>query len=188
MSFGDPNNPYGPPNGQQPGYGYPQQQPQALGYGYPSAPPVGPYGGAPVMTTMPGTVSAGRVLLWFIVPLQLMGVALFAYILGAVQKTQSSGVENDASFEKIKEYSSGVLWAMVVFALAWAVFAAVLALKFSDGGNRVRVTAIVFGVITAILGIYPFVVVGLLHTVLGILIAVFAGNANGSAWFNRVRQ
>jgi hypothetical protein len=30
MSFGDPNSPYGPPQGQQPaapGYGYPQQAP-----------------------------------------------------------------------------------------------------------------------------------------------------------------
>ena len=32
MSFGDPNNPYGPPQGgQQPNYGYPQQQPQRVG-------------------------------------------------------------------------------------------------------------------------------------------------------------
>ena len=175
MSFGGPNNAYGPQQGRP-------------GYGYPTAPPVGPYGGAPVMTTMPGTVSAGRVLLWVIVPLQLTGVALFAFIAGVVRRTTNAGVENDASFEKIKEYSSGVLWALVVFALAWAVFAAVLALKFSDGGNRVRITAIVFGVITAMLGIYPFVVVGLLHTLLGILIAVFAGNAKGTAWFNRVRQ
>ncbi|MEU1848026.1 RDD family protein [Streptomyces sp. NPDC019990] len=48
MSFGDPNNPYGPPQGQQPGYpqapqpgyGYPQQgAPQGQpGYGYPQAP------------------------------------------------------------------------------------------------------------------------------------------------------
>lgn len=68
MSFGDPNNPYGPPpqggqqpGGQQPGYGapqepgygYPQQAPQGVpqqghpqqGYGYPQAPPVQPYGG-----------------------------------------------------------------------------------------------------------------------------------------------
>ncbi|MEU9603143.1 RDD family protein [Streptomyces sp. NPDC048057] len=71
MSFGDPNNPYGQPQGQQPGgygqpqqpgygqqpggygqpqgqpgYGYPQQgppQPQQSQYGYPQAPPVQPY-------------------------------------------------------------------------------------------------------------------------------------------------
>ncbi|MFE5510197.1 RDD family protein [Streptomyces sp. NPDC056529] len=61
MSFGDPNNPYGQPQGQgqqqpgygypqgqQPGYGYPQQAPQGVpqqGYGYPAAPPVSPYAG-----------------------------------------------------------------------------------------------------------------------------------------------
>ncbi|OKI09929.1 hypothetical protein A6A06_04710 [Streptomyces sp. CB02923] len=72
MSFGDPNNPYGQPQGQpgpygqqpqapygqppqapqaQPGYGYPQQAPQAQpGYGYPQqAPPQpqSPYGQPP---------------------------------------------------------------------------------------------------------------------------------------------
>ncbi|MFI8434996.1 RDD family protein [Streptomyces sp. NPDC079020] len=53
MSFGDPNNPYGqqpgqPPQGQQPGYGYPQQAPQGVppqGYGYPQQQPGQPYGG-----------------------------------------------------------------------------------------------------------------------------------------------
>ncbi|MEU5161617.1 RDD family protein [Streptomyces sp. NPDC020875] len=61
MSFGDPNNPYGQPQGQQPpqqpygqqpGYGYPQQQGQpAYGqpqYGYPAPPPqVQPYDAYP---------------------------------------------------------------------------------------------------------------------------------------------
>jgi uncharacterized RDD family membrane protein YckC len=43
MSFGDPNNPYGPPQGQQQPYGYPQQPQQ--GYGYPQAPGVPPQQG-----------------------------------------------------------------------------------------------------------------------------------------------
>jgi hypothetical protein len=81
-----------------------------------------------------------------------------------------------------------MLWAFTAFAVAWAVFAIVLAVKFSSGGNGVRITALVFGIITAILGIYPFVVVGLVHTVLAVLIAVFVGNSTGSAWFNRPRQ
>ncbi|WP_030549097.1 RDD family protein [Streptomyces exfoliatus] len=54
MSFGDPNNPYGQPQdpnqGQQPGYGYPQQAPQGVppqqGYGYPQQQP-GAYPQAP---------------------------------------------------------------------------------------------------------------------------------------------
>ncbi|MFS4097430.1 RDD family protein [Streptomyces sp. AF1A] len=45
MSFGDPNNPYGPPQGQQQPYGYPQQPQQPQGYGYPQAPGVPPQQG-----------------------------------------------------------------------------------------------------------------------------------------------
>ncbi|MFJ2739121.1 RDD family protein [Streptomyces sp. NPDC087440] len=48
MSFGDPNNPYGQPQGQpqqppqgQPGYGYPQQPQGQPGYGYPQQAPQG---------------------------------------------------------------------------------------------------------------------------------------------------
>jgi len=101
MSYGGPNNPYGPAESGQPGYGYP------------AAPPVGPYGGAPVMTTMPGTVSAGRVLLWIIVPLNLLGVGLFAFLAGKVQSTKAGSLDDEASFEKFKEYSTGALWAIV---------------------------------------------------------------------------
>ncbi|MFD8148821.1 RDD family protein [Streptomyces sp. NPDC059708] len=63
MSFGDPNNPYGqqqPPQGQQPGYGYPQQAPQGVppqaGYGYPQQGQQ-PYGVPP---QAPGTLQANN--------------------------------------------------------------------------------------------------------------------------------
>ncbi|MDC0765869.1 proline-rich domain-containing protein [Streptomyces sp. HD] len=188
MSFGDPNNPYGQPQGQQPGYGYPQQQPQAPGYGYPQAPPVGAYPGAMAPTSMPGTVSTARVLLWVIAGLQLLGVALFAFSAASVTAAKNdSTLKDDAAFQQLADYSTGMLWAIAAFALAWGVWAIALAVKFNSGGNGVRITALVFGILTAILGIYPFVVVGLIHTVLAILIAVFVGNANGSAWFNRPR-
>lgn len=191
MSFGDPNNPYGqPPQGQQPpgapGYGYPQQSQQ--GYGYPAAPPVGAYPGAPVPTSMPGTVSTARVLLWVIVALQLIGVALFAISAVGVEAAKNDpALSEEPAFEQLADYSSGLLWGLTLFALAWGVFALVLAVKFGKGGNGVRITALIFGIITAILGIYPFIVVGLIHTVLAVLIAVFVGNAAGSAWFNRPR-
>ncbi|MEU6220369.1 hypothetical protein ABZ845_23060 [Streptomyces sp. NPDC047022] len=171
MSFGDPNNPYGAPQGQQPGYGYPQAPPM----------PQGGYGEQPFLTTMPSTVSTARVLLWVIVGLQIIGVALYSFAAVATKK-------DDSAFTRFGSASSGLLWAIVVFAAAWAVFAIVLAVKFSTGGNGLRVTTLVFGIITAILGIFPFVIIGLLHTVLAILIAVFVGNSNGAAWFNRPRQ
>ncbi|MGC9380442.1 hypothetical protein [Streptomyces sp. MH13] len=195
MSFGDPNNPYGAPQGQQPGYGHPQQPPQGQpgygypgqqppgqpGYGYPAAPPVQqPYGGAP--TSMPGTVSAARVMLWVMVGFQVLGTALFAISAAAVDQAK-----DDPAFEELADYSSGVLWAFAALALVWGVWASVLAAKFSSGGNGLRVTALVFGILTAIIAVYPFTLFGIFHLVFGILIAVFAGNRNGAAWFQRPR-
>ncbi|MFI2202346.1 hypothetical protein ACH47Z_16525 [Streptomyces sp. NPDC020192] len=185
MSFGDPNNPYGPPQGQQQSYGYPQQP----GYGYPAAPAVQqPYGMGAPMTAMPGNVSGARVMLWVIVGLQVIGAALFAFYAVAVNRAKNdSTLQDNASFQRLADYGTGVLVALAVFALAWGVFAAVLAAKFNTGGNGIRITTLVFGIITAVLGLYPFIIVGLVHTVLSILIACFVGGANGKAWFNRPR-
>ncbi|MEU4980315.1 hypothetical protein [Streptomyces sp. NPDC021969] len=191
MSFGDPNNPYGPPQGgQQPNYGYPQQQPQGQpGYGYPQAPPVSAgYGYPAAPTSMPGTVSAARVMLWIIFGLQLVGVALFAVsAVGVAAAKNDEELKDDAAFQQLADYSSGMLWSLVAFALIWGVLALVLAIKVGNGGNSVRIGTMIFAIITAILGLYPFIVVGLVHTVLAILVAVFVGNANGSAWYKRPR-
>lgn len=178
MSFGDPNNPYGQP----------QQNPPAQGYGYPTAPPVsqgyGGYPGGP--TTMPGTVSAARIMLWVIVGLQVIGALLYG-IGAAVVSAASDSTGDPAIQEALGDVPVGLMWAIAVFAVAWLVYAIMLAVKFNTGGNGVRVAALVFGIVTAVLGIYPFLVIGLVHLVLGILIAVFVGNANGKAWFNRPR-
>ncbi|MFE9169945.1 hypothetical protein [Streptomyces kebangsaanensis] len=181
MSYGDPNNPYGAPQQpSQPGYGAPQGQPP--GYGYPQAPPVQQQYGAPVPQSLQGTVAAARALLWVIVGLQAIGVILFAFSAVVVDKAK-----DDAAFEQLADYPTGVLWGFAVFALAWGVFAAVLAVKFATGGNGLRVTALVFGILTAVFAVYPFTIAGIVHLVLGILIAVFVGNSKGKAWFDRPR-
>ncbi|MGX1561747.1 hypothetical protein [Streptomyces sp. NPDC055506] len=190
MSYGDPNNPYGAPQGQQPqqpGYGYPQQQGQAPGYGYPQAPPVSPYGAGPAApTTMTGSVSAARAMMWVIVGLQVVGVALMVFAAAALNAAKDDeSLQDNTAFQDLVGQSTGLIWGYAVFGLAWLVFGAVLATKFKSGGNGARVTILVFAIITAVLGIYPFVIIGLVHTILGILVAVFVGNANGKAWFNR---
>ncbi|MGW6456385.1 hypothetical protein ACWF94_10730 [Streptomyces sp. NPDC055078] len=190
MSFGDPNNPYGQQQqGGQPDYGYPQQggQPQGQpGYGYPQAPPVQPYGdggygGGP--TTMPGSVKAAQVMTWVIVGLQVIGAVLM--FLGGMALDELEASEESA-FDGLGD-SAGILYAYGVFAILWGAFAVFLAVNFSKGRNGIRIAALVFGIITAILGLYPFLIVGLAHLVLGILIAVFVGKSDGSAWFNRPR-
>ncbi|MET9430953.1 MULTISPECIES: hypothetical protein [unclassified Streptomyces] len=193
MSFGDPNNPYGQPQGQpqQPGYGYPQQgQPQQPGYGYPAAPPAPAYGGgyAGAPQEMPGGVKAARVMLFVIAGFQIIG-AIFAG-LGAVGMAAAKNdpmLKDDIQFQQLADMSVGAIWFVTVLILAWGIFAIVLGAKFGSGGNGIRIAALVFGIITAVLGIYPFVLIGLVHTVLAILIAVFVGKADGAAWFNRPR-
>lgn len=185
MSYGDPNNPYGAP--QQPGYGPPQPG-QAPGYGYPQAPPVQQPYGVGVPETMPGSVSGARVMLWVIVGLQVIGAALFAISAATISAAKNDDTLRDnAAFQQIADYSTGKLWALVVFAVAWGVFATVLATKFNSGHNGVRVTIMVFGIITAVLGLWPFTIVGIVHLVLAILIACFVGGSKGKAWFNRPR-
>ncbi|MFM9695776.1 hypothetical protein [Streptomyces europaeiscabiei] len=192
MSFGDPkNNPYGQPQQQPPaqGYGYPQQgPPQQPGYGYPAAPPVSQgYGGYPnAPETMPSTVNAARIMLWVIVGLQVIGVLLYG--IGAIGVSAASdSTEDPALAEALGNIPVGQMVAIAIFAVAWLVYAIMLAVKFKSGGSGVRTAALVFGIITAILGVFPFLVIGLVHLVLGILIAVFVGNTNGKAWFNRPR-
>ncbi|MFF0285255.1 hypothetical protein [Streptomyces sp. NPDC005262] len=207
MSNGDPNNPYGQqpggqpgygypqqaPQGGQPGYGYPQQAPQGVpqqGYGYPAAPPVqAGYGipGAP--QEMPGGVKAARVMLYVIAGLQVIGAIVFAIAAVAVNAAKNdASLKEDVQFQQLADYSGNALWAIVAFAVLWGVFAVFLAVKFGKGTNGIRITAMVFGVITAILGIYPFIIFGLVHTVLAVLIIVFVAKQDGGAWFNRQQQ
>lgn len=203
MSFGDPNNPYGqqqggqPQGGQQPGgqpgYGYPQQAPQGVpqqGYGYPQAPPVqAGYGFNGVPTEMPGGVKSARVMLYVIAGLQVIGAIIFALGAAAVNAAKNDAtLQEDVQFQQLADYSGNALWGFVAFAVLWGVLAVFLAVKFGSGGNGIRITAMVFGVITAILGIYPFILIGLAHTVLAILVVVFVAKSDGGAWFNRQQQ
>ncbi|MEU6224019.1 hypothetical protein [Streptomyces sp. NPDC047042] len=203
MSFGDPNNPYGPPpqqpQQQGPGYGYPQQTPpQQPGYGYPSAPPLGQqgygqgygqpgYGGYPGgPLTMPGNVKAARVMLFVIAGFQMIGAVLIGLSAIAIKAAKNDEeLKNDVDFQQLADFSSGALWAITAVVVAWGVLAIVLGAKFGSGGSGVRITTMVFAIITAVLGVYPFVIVGLVHTVLAVLVAVFVGKSDGAAWFNR---
>ncbi|MEU5398791.1 hypothetical protein ABZ348_05765 [Streptomyces sp. NPDC005963] len=199
MSFGDPNNPYGQQQGGQPGYGYPQQgQPQGQpSFGYPQAPPVqsfggggygGGYGGPP--TEMPGGVKAARAMLYVIGGFQVIGALLLFWAgVGIEELKDDPEFRNDQAFQDLAQYSDS-FHVVGVLALLWGIFAIFLAAKLAKGGNGIRVTTIVFAVITAVLGIYPFIfiLVGLIYTVLAVLIAVFVGKSDGGAWFNRPRH
>ncbi|MFD0316844.1 RDD family protein [Streptomyces flavalbus] len=147
MSFGSPNNPYGeqPQQPQQPGYGYPGQQPPGYGYpqapggappqgggygGYPSYPAGAPGtpGGMPGMPGMPRVASMGR---RFGARL-LDGVAFLViyFVLGLLGLAGSASAINDcdqptdsAAYQSCVEDGLGDVVAslMVVFVIMAAI-------------------------------------------------------------------
>jgi len=210
MSFGDPNNPYGPPQGQQPGYppqppqgqpgyppqgqpgyGYPQGAPQQPGYGYPQQPAYPGYPGGNHMTMeMPGLMKTARVLLFIMAGLQILFGIIAGIAVGAVQDV-SNGVGSGDDTDTLA--GLGFLAAAILVGLgALSIF---LGVKFKNGGSGIRVTTIVYASLM-ILG-------GLLNTVQGaggsgtfggLISLAIAGiilasmvNSAASAWFNRPR-
>ena len=211
MSFGDPNNPYGPPQGQQPGYppqppqgqpGYPPQgqpgygypqgaPPQQPGYGYPQQPAYPGYpGGNHMPVEMPGLMKTARVLLFVLAGLQILFGIIAGIAVGAVQDV-SNGVGSGDDTDTLA--GLGFLAAAVLVGLgALSIF---LGVKFKNGGSGIRISTIVYASLM-ILG-------GLLNTVQGaggsgtfggLISLAIAGiilasmvNSAASAWFNRPR-
>jgi hypothetical protein len=195
MSFGDPNNPYGQPQGQpqQPGYGYPQQgQPQQPGYGYPAAPPPPAYGGgypggAPM--SMPGLMQTSRVLLFIVAGLQIIGGIIAAIAIAAAQD-----VANSAGVGEETGVLAGLGFFIVLILLGFAVWAIILGAKFSKGGNGVRVATIVYAALFILLSLGNFAggtassaVGGIIGLAIGGIILASMVNSSASAWFNRPR-
>jgi len=129
------------------------------------------------------------VMLFVIGGLQVIGAVVAGlFAVGIDEIKDDPEFRNDADFQSlVNDLSGGVLMTVTLLILAWGVFAIVLGARFGAGGNGIRVTTMVFGIITAILGLYPFLVIGLVHTVLAILITVFVGKSDGGAWFSRPR-
>ncbi|MEU6624788.1 hypothetical protein ABZ926_29035 [Streptomyces litmocidini] len=193
MSFGEPNNPYGQPQGQQPGYGYPQQAPQGVpqqGYGYPAAPPYG--GGYPgAAMQMPGGVKAARVMLWIFGVLQILMGILMALAGGWFADQLSSSSSEFDNTDGAAAAVTGIFVVIGIFVLAFGVWAIMMAVKSATGGNGVRISAIVYGSLSTLGSLVNLVggnVFALVSLALGILIIVFYAKSDAAAWFKRNRQ
>lgn len=192
MSFGDPNNPYGPPQGQPPGYGYPQQ-PGQPGYGYPSAPPVQSYGHPGAPGVMPGGVKAARVMLFVLGGFQVLIGALMMVAGARFTEYFEEFIASDPSIssqdaDAAASIGAGVMVFFGLVALAFAFWAIFTAAKFATGRGGIRVSAIVYASLVVLISLITLIganVFALLSLVLGILIIVFCANKNGGYWFNR---
>ncbi len=210
MSFGDPNNPYGPPQGQQPGYppqqppaqpgyGYPQGAPQQQpGYGYPQGQPAQPGypgypgypGGNAMPMEMPGLMKTARVLLFILAGFQLLFGIIAGIAVGAVQDV-SNGVGSGDETDTLA--GLGFLIAGLMVALgALSIF---LGVKFKNGGSGIRITTIVYAALMILGGIMNIVngangsatFGGLISLAIAGIILASMVNGAASTWFNRPR-
>ncbi|WP_406258375.1 hypothetical protein [Streptomyces nigra] len=204
MSFGDPNNPYGPPpQGQpgyppppqgQPGYGYPQgapQQPPAYGYPQQGQPAYPGYPGGPAMPMeMPGLMKTARVLLFILSGFQLLFGLIAGVAVGAAQDL-SNGVGSGDSTDSL----AGLGFLLAGLLLALGALSIFLGVKFKNGGSGIRVTTIVYAAFMILGGIVNITSGGNGSATFGGLISLaIAGiiltsmvNSQASAWFNRPR-
>ncbi|WP_316523727.1 hypothetical protein [Kitasatospora brasiliensis] len=204
----DPNNPYGQPPA-APGYGYPQQAPPPqAAYGYPQqapaygqpAPGYGQYGYQPmgVPQSMPGLMVTARVLLFIVGGTQVLG-ALFC-LLGAMatKGAMSQSKSTDEGLLAIGDAAAGVLAVVGVVAALAAALSITLGVKFGKGGNSVRVTTIVYGVIGGLIGLLGLVssfaattgqaanlVVSLLWIGISVIWITGVCTKDAVTWFNR---
>ncbi|MFI5683587.1 hypothetical protein [Streptomyces sp. NPDC051636] len=217
MSFGDPNNPYGPPQGQPPGYppqqppsaaptyGYPQQPPAGgippQGYGYPQQPAYpGHLGTNMLPQSMPGLMMTARVLLYIVAGVQIL-MGIFA-IFGAATINDASNAGEDTfgsnGFSDIGHASAGVIFVIALVILGLAGLSITLGVKFSGGGQGIRITTMIYGILGALFGVLILIgaadagssaalVWALLWIGFGGIMAAAMIAPSGAAWFNRPR-
>ncbi|GGY26949.1 hypothetical protein [Streptomyces omiyaensis] len=208
MSFGDPNNPYGQQQGQQPGYGYPQAPqgvPQQGGYGYPAAPPVSPYGAYPggpgqIPQSMPGLLMTARVFLYLISAVQIIAGLGYIYVASIASDASeiASDYGSDNPFEDLGNAAAGISIVLALVFLGLAALSITLGVKFGRGGQGVRITTVVYGALGTIVGaiglfigldsgLATAVIFPLIWVVFGVIITLAPVVPSGTAWFSRPR-
>jgi hypothetical protein len=217
MSYGDPNNPYGPPPQQPPaapGYGYPQQSPpppgippQQQAYGaYPQQPAYPGYpGGNMIPQSMPGLLVTARVFLYIISAVQILGGLIYLYIAAFVNDVSDSASSlsssSDDPFSGLGDFgnaAAGLIGGLGIFMLGLATLSIILGVKFGRGGQGVRITTVIYGALGTIIGLVLLfvgldsgmasaVIFPLLWVVFGAIITAAPVVPSGTAWFARPR-
>ncbi|MER6569113.1 hypothetical protein ABT288_23760 [Streptomyces sp. NPDC001093] len=205
MSFGDPNNPYGPPPQQPPaapGYGYPQQPPAPpQGYGYPQQPAYPGYpGGAMMPQTMPGLMVTARVMLYIVAAVQII-IGIFAlYIAATINDVSNAGEDTfgNNTFSNIGHDGAGIVLVLALIFLGLSGLSITLGVKFTRGGQGIRITTMIYGILGALVGVLILIgaanqgtSTGLISALLwmgfgGIMAAAMIA-PSGAAWFDRPR-
>ncbi|MFI2616201.1 MULTISPECIES: hypothetical protein [unclassified Streptomyces] len=207
MSYGDPNNPYGQPPQQPPaapGYGYPQQAPPGVppqqGYGYPQQPAYPGYPGGNMMPqSMPGLLVTARVFLFLISAVQILAAIGYLYVAAVANDVSDSADEFGLSGAgDFGDAAAGIFVVIALIAAGFAALSITLGVKFSRGGQGVRITTVVYGALGGILGLIGLfigldsglataVIFPLIWVVFAVIITMAPVVPSGTAWFNRPR-
>lgn len=207
MSYGDPNNPYGQPPQQPPaapGYGYPQQAPPGVppqqGYGYPQQPAYPGYPGGNMMPqSMPGLLVTARVFLFLISAVQILAAIGYLYVAAVANDVSDSADEFGLSGAgDFGDAAAGIFVVIALIAAGFAALSITLGVKFSRGGQGVRITTVVYGALGGILGLIGLfigldsglataVIFPLIWVVFAVVITMAPVVPSGTAWFNRPR-
>ncbi|GAA2452090.1 hypothetical protein GCM10010405_39800 [Streptomyces macrosporus] len=191
MSSSDPNtpndpyrkNPYGEPSSQPPGPPQGQGQGQSYGqpYGHPQAPPPDPYGGpgGGPPGAAPSKVNSSRTIFFIVGGLQAL-FSLLAIVTFAAAQNELEDVYGDLGV------GTGAYYTLFAVFLVHAIVGLVLAAKFPQGGNGLRLGSIVWSAVLILIGLAALPL-GLLWIVLGIVCIVLLSSGESAAWFNRVR-
>ncbi|MGV4985666.1 hypothetical protein ACVB8X_37070 [Streptomyces sp. NRAIS4] len=211
MSFGDPNNPYGPPPQQPPaapGYGYPQAPgvpPQPGGYpqagGYPQQPMYPGYAAANTMPqTMPGLMVTARVMLYIVAAVQIIIGLFVLYLAATINDVSNAGEDTfgNNAFSDIGHDGAGIALVTALIFLGLSALSITLGVKFTRGGQGIRITTMIYGILGALVGVLILIgaanqgtSAGLISALLwmsfgGIMAAAMIA-PSGAAWFNRPR-
>lgn len=184
MSNEDPgptHSPYGQPSGQPDPYG---QAPAGQPYGQQ------PYGGPPADDRRPGTVTAAG---WITIVLSAIVAAIFGFTGLALVVARDQVI---TELERVPEFRDanidadaavGVLVAVMLGLVAWAIIAIVLAVLVMRRSTVARILLVISCAVTALvslLSITSGISLVLLIAAIAVIVLLFTGGAGD--WFKRI--
>ncbi|WP_432191983.1 hypothetical protein [Streptomyces sp. bgisy027] len=158
-----------------------------------------------VPQSMPGLLVTARVFLFIISAVQILAGLGWLYVAAIANDVSDAADDlsssSDDPFSAIGEggdIAAGVLVLIALIALGLAALSITLGVKFSKGGQGIRITTVVYGALGTIVGlIFLFigldsglataVIFPLLWVVFGGIITAAPVVRSGTAWFNRPR-
>ncbi|MFC8093492.1 hypothetical protein [Streptomyces sp. NPDC057301] len=144
-------------------------------------------------------MTTARVLLYIVSAVQIIigGVAGTVALLFSKASEAGEAKFGDNPLSDLGNMGAGLMTCVALFFFLLAALSIVLGVKFSRGGQGIRITTAVYGALGAVVGIVLLInsdggggaiVTSLLWVVFGGIMAAAVTIPSGTAWFNRPRS